>query len=161
MKRLFPAPFMSFALFAIWLVLNQRLDASTLVMAALLAVALPLVTSSLRPAPTRVRRPLVGLRLLCIVLYDSIASNLQVAGNVWRIHPAPRSAFVRIPLELDDINGLAVLAVITTIVPGTVWCELAADRSALLLHVFDVVDEAAFVAHYKSRYERPLLEVFG
>jgi multicomponent K+:H+ antiporter subunit E len=49
---------------------------------------------------------------------------------------------------------------ITTIVPGTVWCELAVDRRTLLLHVFDVDDEAAFVARYKSRYERPLLEMF-
>jgi multicomponent K+:H+ antiporter subunit E len=72
----------------------------------------------------------------------------------------PRSAFVRIPLDLRDANGLAALAVITTIVPGTVWCELALDGSALLLHVFDVDDEPAFVAHYKARYERPLMEIF-
>ena len=38
--------------------------------------------------------------------------------------------------------------------------ELAPDRSALLLHVFDVGDEADFVAHYKSRYEHPLQEIF-
>jgi len=55
---------------------------------------------------------------------------------------------------------LASLAMITAVVPGTVWAELATDRSALLLHVFDVDDEAAFIAHYKSRYERPLQEIF-
>ena len=49
---------------------------------------------------------------------------------------------------------------ITTIVPGTVWSELALDRSRLLLHVFDVDDDAAFVAHFKARYERPLQEIF-
>lgn len=32
---------------------------------------------------------------------------------------------------------------ITTVVPGTVWSELALDRSVLLLHVFDLEDEAA------------------
>jgi multicomponent K+:H+ antiporter subunit E len=43
----------------------------------------------------------------------------------------------------------------------TVWAELAPDRSALLLHVFDVdTDDADFVAHFKARYERPLLEIF-
>jgi multicomponent K+:H+ antiporter subunit E len=55
---------------------------------------------------------------------------------------------------------LAALAVITALVPGSVWAELAPDRSALLLHVFDVDDEAAFIAHFKSRYERPLQEIF-
>ncbi|MND08945.1 putative monovalent cation/H+ antiporter subunit E [compost metagenome] len=49
---------------------------------------------------------------------------------------------------------------ITTIIPGTVWSELAGDRSALLLHVFDVEDEAAFVAEFKDSYERPLMEIF-
>ena len=45
-------------------------------------------------------------------------------------------------------------------VPGTVWCELARDGSALLLHVWDAPDEAAFVAHYKQRYEQPPREIF-
>jgi multicomponent K+:H+ antiporter subunit E len=45
-------------------------------------------------------------------------------------------------------------------VPGTVWSELAPDRSALLLHVWDVDEEPAFVARYKARYEKPLREIF-
>jgi multicomponent K+:H+ antiporter subunit E len=49
---------------------------------------------------------------------------------------------------------------ITTVVPGTVWSELALDRSVLLLHVFDLDDEAAFIEHFKDTYERPLMEIF-
>ena len=49
---------------------------------------------------------------------------------------------------------------ITTVVPGTVWSELALDRSVLLLHVFDLEDEAAFIEHFKHTYERPLMEIF-
>jgi len=67
---------------------------------------------------------------------------------------------VRVPLALRNPHALASLAMITAVVPGTVWAEMATDRSALLLHVFDVDDEAAFIAHYKSRYERPLQEIF-
>ena len=37
---------------------------------------------------------------------------------------------------------------------------LARDSSALLLHVWDAPDEAAFIAHYKQRYEQPLREIF-
>ena len=40
------------------------------------------------------------------------------------------------------------------------WVELAPDRSSLVLHVWDVADEAAFVAHFQHRYETPLLEIF-
>ena len=38
--------------------------------------------------------------------------------------------------------------------------ELAADRSSLLIHVYDLADEAAFIAHYKRDYELPLKEIF-
>jgi multicomponent K+:H+ antiporter subunit E len=65
-----------------------------------------------------------------------------------------------VPLELRDAHGLAALAIITAVVPGTVWSELAADRTSLLIHVFDLADEAAFIASYKARYERPLQEIF-
>jgi multicomponent K+:H+ antiporter subunit E len=160
MKRLFPAPLMSAMLFVIWLLLSQHVGIATLAMATILAVALPLLTFPLRPLPVRARRPSTAIALLTTVVVDVVASNLQVARSVWQFRARPRSAFVRIPLDLHDANGLAVLAMITTIVPGTVWCELAVDRRTLLLHVFDVDDKAAFVARYKSRYERPLLEIF-
>ena len=64
------------------------------------------------------------------------------------------------PLELRDVHALAALTMITAVVPGTVWSELAPDRSALLIHVFDLDDEAAFIQHYKSDYEQPLKEIF-
>lgn len=49
---------------------------------------------------------------------------------------------------------------ITSVTPGTVWSELALDRSILLLHVFDLDDEAQFIQHFKHDYERPLMEIF-
>ena len=84
-----------------------------------------------------------------------------MARSVWTAkRRPPRSAFVRIPLDLRDANGLAALAMITTVVPGTVWSELALDRSILLMHVFDLTDEAQFIEHFKATYERPLMEIF-
>ena len=47
-----------------------------------------------------------------------------------------------------------------TIVPGTVWSELARDRSMFLLHVFDLADADEFVTYFKRRYEQPLIEIF-
>jgi multicomponent K+:H+ antiporter subunit E len=67
---------------------------------------------------------------------------------------------VIVPLELRDPLGLAALSMVTTLVPGTVWSELALDRSALLLHVWDVGREDVFVARFKARYEKPLREIF-
>ncbi|CAG0984472.1 hypothetical protein BURK1_01923 [Burkholderiales bacterium] len=161
MKRILPAPLLSLSLFALWLVLNPPPGAGQVLIAAIVAVALPVAATPLRPQRVRIRRPWVLLRLILAVGRDVILSNWLVGRAVLRAGARPPSAaFVRIPLELRDVNGLAALAVITTGVPGTVWSELARDRSAVLLHLFDVDDVPAFVEHYKSCYERPLMEIF-
>ena len=109
----------------------------------------------------RVRRPLVVVRFILLVGHDVILSSIHVAWGVvaWRWR-RPASRFVIIPLDLRAPSGLAALAMVTTVVPGTVWSELALDRSALMLHVWDVGVEEAFVARFKARYEKPLREIF-
>ncbi|MDF0731518.1 Na+/H+ antiporter subunit E [Pseudomonas entomophila] len=161
MSRLFPAPLLSLSLFVLWLALNLSASPGNLLLGAALGVLAPLLMAPLRPQHAHVRRPLAILRLIGRVGLDVIVSNLQVARSVLRAgnHP-PRSAFVHIPLDLRDAHGLAALSMITTVVPGTVWSELALDRSVLLLHVFDLDDETAFIAHFKHTYERPLREIF-
>ena len=159
MNRLLPAPLISLALFVAWLLLNPHAGAGTLIVAGVLAFGIPVVTSPLRTVPFRARGARDALALVTAVVADAVRSNVDVARVICQ-RRQPRSAFVRIPLELRDANGLALLALITTLVPGTVWTALAADGSGVLLHVFDVDDEAAFVAHYKQRYERPLIAMF-
>ena len=161
MKRVLPAPLLSLALFALWLVLNQSLGIGHVVIAAVLALAVPVLSAPLRPLPVRIRHPGVLLRLILAVARDVVVSNWLVGSRIVLAHRRPpRSAFVKIPLALRDANGLTALAVITTVVPGTVWSELALDGSVLLLHVFDLDDEATFISHFKDRYERPLMEIF-
>jgi multicomponent K+:H+ antiporter subunit E len=160
-KRWLPSPLLSASLFALWLLLNQSVSANQLLLGAVVALAVPLLTAPLLPAGGRVRRPLVVARLIALVGLDVVRSAFGVGLGVLRGgRRPPRGRFVRVPLELRDAHGLAALAMITAVVPGTVWAELASDRHALLLHVFDVDDEAAFVEHYKTRYERPLREIF-
>lgn len=161
MKRLFPAPFLSLALWLLWLVLNLSVSPGNLLLGAILGFLAPLLMRPLRPLPIRIRRPGTILRLLLRVGCDVVVSNLIVAWGVLNEgHRPVRSAFVKIPLDLRDANGLAALSTITTVVPGTVWSELSLDRSILLLHVFDLQDEAQFIQHFKVTYERPLMEIF-
>jgi multicomponent K+:H+ antiporter subunit E len=161
LARIVPVPLLSAALLALWLLLARSAGAGDVLIGLGLAIGVPLLTASLRPTRVSVRRPLVAMRYLLRVAGDVVLSNLAVARGVvgWRWR-RPRSRFVTIPLELRDPVGLAVLSMVTTIVPGTVWSELALDRSALLLHAWDVDDEGRFVAAFKARYEAPLREIF-
>lgn len=160
-KRILPAPMLSLALLALWLLLNRSLSAGNFVLGGVLALAIPLLTAGLRPLPVRIRAPGAVLRLALTVMADTVQSNIAVARLLLapgrRRHP---SGFVQIPLELRDANALAVLAVIVSIAPGTAWAELSVDRSVLMLHVLEVDDADAIAAQIKRRYERPLMEIF-
>jgi multicomponent K+:H+ antiporter subunit E len=160
-RRWIPSPPLSVALFVVWLLLNQSLDTATLLLAAVLAVAVPLLTQGLRPATARMRHPRLALVLAGRVAVDLVQSALTVARLLLTRRSADMApCFVRIPLDVRDPNALAVLAMIFCLTPGTAWGEITLDRSSLLIHVFDLDDADAFIALVKTRYERPLMEIF-
>lgn len=161
LRRLVPAPLLSASLLGLWLALARSVSPGQILLGLGLAVVVPLLTAPFRPNPVRVRRPLVVVRFIFRVGRDVLVSNFDVAFGVvaWRWR-RPDARFVVIPLELRDPSGLAALAMVTTVVPGTVWSEIALDRSAVLVHVWNVVDEERFIARFKERYETPLREIF-
>jgi multicomponent K+:H+ antiporter subunit E len=159
-KRWFPAPLLSATLFAVWLLLNNTLDPAHLVLGALLAIVVPWFTESLRPQRPRIRRPLVVVRLGLVVLWDIVLSNIEVARRILGPEAAIRPAFVWLPLDLTDPHAIVSLAGIITMTPGTLSAELSPDGRHLLVHAFNVDDEAALIAQLKARYEAPLKEIF-
>jgi multicomponent K+:H+ antiporter subunit E len=161
MKRLLPSPLLSLALAALWLMLNDAFSLGHGLMALLLGLGVPLATRSLRPTPVRLRRPRVALRLLLSVGHDVIGWNWRVLrGTLARGKNTPQGGFVTVPLDLRDPTGLAALAAIMCVIPGTIWSELALDRRALLVHMFHVDEAQAEIDLIKQRYERPLMEIF-
>jgi multicomponent K+:H+ antiporter subunit E len=160
-QKLLPAPLLAASLLGVWLALARSVSPGQVLLGVVFAVVFSRLTSNLRPETVRVQRPRVVVKFILTVGLDVLRSNVAIAWGVlwWHYKPA-RSKFVRVPLELRDPLGLAALAVVTTVIPGTVWSELALDRSMLLLHVWDVEDELSFVAGFKARYEQPLREIF-
>lgn len=159
-RRWLPHPLLSALLMLIWLLLNQSLAPGTIVLGALLGVALGRVFGRLRPPRARVRRYPLLAGLLLRVIADIVRSNIAVARIVLRRDVELRSGFVAIPLTLTDQHGLAVLACIITSTPGTIWVSYDSRLNIMLIHVLDLVDEQAWIDSIKQRYERPLLEIF-
>lgn len=160
-RRIVPWPLTSLFLLAMWLLLNQTLSLGHILLGALLAIAVPLWTAPLRPVRARLRRPGVALKLLGVVILDSIKSNYDVARVILGSKARrDNSGFIRMPLALRDAHGLTTLALILTAIPGTVCIELADDKSWLLIHVLDLNDEQYWIDTIRTRYEQPLMEIF-
>lgn len=159
MRRL--PPVLVFGLLVLWLLLNRTLSLGHVLLGLVLALAVAWATSGLRPLQPKLRRTHLAVVLLAVVLRDIVRSNFNVARVVLgRRSKDVRSGFVKIPLELKDPHGLAVLAAIVTSTPGTVWVDHDSATSVLTLHVLDLVDESAWVAFVKESYERLLQEIF-
>lgn len=160
-KRLFPDPLLSLGLIALWLVLNRSVGLGHCLFAIALGVLVPLLFQPLRPVRMSFRKPALALLLFGRVLVDMLVWNWRVLRSTLAPGKAlPEGDFIHVPLDLKDPNGLAALAAILCLVPGTVWCEMALDRTALLVHVFDMKSEQEEIDTIKLRYEKPLMEIF-
>ncbi len=160
MTRWLPHPWFALWLLVAWLLLQRSLAASTVVLGIVLALALSWALGKLDLPRVRVRSPGTLLMLLVRVFGDIIRSNIAVAKII--VSPRPRftSGFVVIPLEMTHPYALALLACIITATPGTIWVSHDSQHRKLVIHVLDLVDEAAWVANIKRRYEQPLLRIF-
>lgn len=148
-------------LLLVWLLLNDSVSTGHVLLGLLLAFAVAAMLPSARPLQARMRRPLLAIRLLLRVLADVLRSNIAVLGIVLGPeHRRERPGFIHIPLDLRDPHGLAVLSMIVTATPGTVWAETSPDHRELTLHILELKDEAAWQRTIKERYERPLMEIF-
>ena len=144
-----------------WLLLHQTLAPGHLILGSLLGIGGAWALTRLEPPAGRLRRPRAMLQLSFLVLHDIVRSNIAVA----RIILGPRahnetSGFLDIPLELRAPYGLAVLALIVTATPGTLWVKFDSATGVLTLHVLDLIDEDAWIRTIKQRYERHLVEIF-
>lgn len=163
MRRWLPSPFVSGILLLFWLLLQQSMDPATLLLGAMLAIGVPLLT---RPffhpiGFPRIAKPVLLLRLLAIAGIEIVRSCFNVSRIILFARPAGlNSQFIRIPLDLKNPYGLALLSCLVNMTPGTVWVEILPEKYELALHVFDLHDEQWWIDTIKTHYEKPLIDIF-
>lgn len=161
MRRVLPYPILSLGLFVASILLSASVAPPSLALAVLLALLAPIIMLALGVDRVRVKAPMTIMRLAIDVVGDIVRSNWAVSHIILgRRRHERTSGFIHIPLDLRDQYGLAVLAIIITSTPGTLWVEYEAATGRLLLHVLDLVDEETWVRLIKNRYERRLMEIF-
>ncbi|SDS54496.1 Na+/H+ antiporter subunit E [Pseudomonas oryzae] len=161
LRKLLPHPLLSLGLLLVWLLLVNEFSVGHAVLGAMLGVAIPLLTGGLEVGAWRVRQPLRLLWFILRIFHDVVLANLLVArlvlGPVERLQPA----FIEVPIQLDHELAIFLLASAISLAPGTVAAHLSPDRRRLVVHVLHCTDEQALIAEIKSRYERPLKEIFA
>lgn len=161
MKSLVPYPLLAIALALMWLLLTS-FSTGQLVLAVIVSIGATHALAALGEHSPAIRRWLAIPELFGIVLYDIIRSNVAVTILILKGGGGRRrvSGFVTIPLRLENPSALAILSIIITSTPGTAWLDYHASRGEVLLHVFDLVDDAHWRDLIANRYERLLMEIF-
>jgi multicomponent K+:H+ antiporter subunit E len=161
LRRLFPHPLMTAALIAIWMLLVNRFALSSLVLAAILGILIPLVTEAYWPNRPRIRNLPALFAYVLLVIWDIVLANIAVARIVlFKPNRDIRSAWVTIPLDLRSPEAITVLAATITLTPGTVTADMSACGRALLIHSLHAPDPDAIRDQIKSRYEARLKRIF-
>lgn len=161
LSRLIPMPVNSALLFIVWLLMNNTLASGHIFLAAVLALAIPLMVQGLQYKHPHIRKPFLALRYSFLVLMDIVVANMQVAililGPLKKLTPG----FVAVPLDIEQKLPITLLASTVSLTPGTVSCDVSADHRWLYIHALNLVDEQALIHSIKTRYEAPLKEIFG
>lgn len=162
MSRWLPSPLLSVCLLLMWLLLAQSATPGHWLLGGLLGFVAPLLARPLQPhGHPRVARPLAFGRLLWLSAIEIVRSCFNVSSIIlFRQSAKVNSQFVRVPLDLRNPHGLALLSCLINSTPGTVWVEILPDTHELLLHVFDLHDEQWWVDTIKAHYEQPIIELF-
>lgn len=160
LKRLFPSTPLTVTTVLFWMVMVSELTLAHFLFALLLGWVIPLFAVRLDREFARIGKLTPVPRLLAVVLWDMLLSNIEVARRVLGPEAAIHPGFIWLPLEIRNIHGIAALTSFITLTPGTVTAMLSSDRRYLLVHVLNLQDPDALVAQIKRRYEAPLMEIF-
>ncbi len=160
LRRLFPSPPLSVTVTVFWMVMSSSFDLGQLLLGLVLGVVIPMFAARLDREFARLGtlRPIP--KLMAVILWDILISNLRVAGQVLGPESRLKPGFIWVPLDIANIHGIAALTSFITLTPGTVSAALSDDRRYLLVHVLHLEDPAALINEIKHRYEAPLMEIF-
>lgn len=159
LRRLVPYPRLAAAILAMWLLLAGVSPTSAL-LGSFVAVAATHTLHVLGIEAPRMRLGWPAVKLLGLVLADILRSNIAVARIVL-CNPRRRHAgFIELPTTLRNPYALSLLAIIITSTPGTIWVHHDARRQVIIIHVLDLIDEAAWIDLLRNRYEKLLQEMF-
>ena len=144
---------------ALWYEINAFNVISGLVLAVLLQILFPL-------PPLRIDgrlRPLLLIGFGFFFTWQCFLGSLSVAHHVLRVRSVPRNAVIEVDLRSESDFILTLVAIVTSLIPGSVVVEARRSTHTLFIHSLGTRDEAA-VERERARVlrsERQLIRAFG
>ncbi len=161
MLRIFPYPILSLVLAISWMLLITEFSLAHALLALFLAWAIPKLCAPFVDHLPKIQSYAAALRLVFVVTWDIVVANVAVARLVLGSPSKLRPAFLEVPLDTQNPQAQALFASIITMTPGTVSADFSDDHKTLYVHALDCEDAQGMIDDMKSRYERPLKEIFG
>jgi multicomponent K+:H+ antiporter subunit E len=160
LRKILPHPILSIVLWLSWLLLNNTFSPGHMVLGFVLAVFIPWFTARFWQEKVCLKSPLVLFKFFAVVMWDILVANVTVAKLIIGKNDKLQPAFFYIDLDVKHPLAISILANTISLTPGTVSCDLTADRKRLFVHALHAEDIDQIIADIKQRYEAPLNEVF-
>ncbi|MCM2504242.1 Na+/H+ antiporter subunit E [Aureimonas altamirensis] len=110
-------------------------------------------------ANSLVSRIAAGSELFIVFFRELITSSWAVARAAFARDPATRSAIVAVPITLKTDLGIATLANMITLTPGTCSLHVSDDRKWIYVHALDAPDPEGLVSGIVSTFEARIRRV--
>ncbi|WP_285292622.1 Na+/H+ antiporter subunit E [Aureimonas altamirensis] len=104
-------------------------------------------------ANSMVSRTGAGAVLLAVFFRELVTSSWAVARAAFARAPETRSAIVAVPVTLKTDLGIATLANMITLTPGTCSLHVSDDRKWIYVHALDAPDPESVVRGIVSTFE--------
>ena len=159
MKKLFPTPWLSVFLLAVWILLFNSFAPGVVLLGALFAWFVPFLFRSAWPKFATIKRPDLALVYFFILLNDIVVANFKIAGMIIGKPRSIKPALFVFPLDMKEKLPVTILASTITLTPGTVSCEITRGRKGILIHAFSEEAPEEVINTIRNRYERRLKEI--
>jgi multicomponent Na+:H+ antiporter subunit E len=143
-----------------WLALTGDLGVANAAFGLALGwAAMRLAGPQRRFPPDALRRVPGALCLGAFLAWELLLSNLRVMRVILSPRRHLRPVFVAVPLDVRSDAGIALLANLLTLTPGTLSVDVSTDRRTLYVHALVAPDPDALIREVKERFERRVRRV--
>lgn len=101
------------------------------------------------------------LRFMKALVVSGVQTLRIIVLHGLRLQPLPPSGLRSVRFAPMHPRGVALLAAMVSLTPGTTVIEIDMERYEMLIHMLDTRDAEAAAADIRAAFEAPLLALFG